>query len=73
MEKWKDKLLYTLMGTSSGLTSLVSSSHCSGSSCPSCFRCFGVGAIVILLVLFNKLKERCEGNNFEDQKPVKST
>jgi hypothetical protein len=73
MEKWKDKLLYTLAGTSSGLTGLVSSSQCSGSSCPSCFKCVGVGATVILLLLYNKHKERREGLNGEDRKPVASS
>jgi hypothetical protein len=72
MEKWKNKLLYTLAGTSSGLTGLVTGSSCSGSSCPSCFKCVGVGAVIILLVFYNKLKESQAGKSCESQKQTES-
>lgn len=72
MEKWKNKLLYMLAGTSSGLTGLVTSSSCSGSSCPSCFRCIGVGAIILLLVSYNNLKSRQEGKKCENLKQAES-
>lgn len=67
MEKWKDKLLYALAGTSSGLTGLISSSQCTGNSCPACFKCVGAAGTVMLLVLYNKLKERQQENNGDDQ------
>jgi hypothetical protein len=65
MEEWKNKIFYTLAGTSSGLTGLVTGSSCSGSSCPSCFKCIGVGAVILLLVFYNNLRERLEGKKCE--------
>ena len=55
MEGFKDKILYSVIGASSGLTGLISLSRCPGNTCISCFGCAGVGIVVILIALFNKM------------------
>ncbi|MFA4828662.1 MAG: hypothetical protein WC855_03890 [Thermodesulfovibrionales bacterium] len=64
MERLKNRLLYTALGASSGLTGLASFSMCSGNACTSCFGCAGAGIGVLLIVLLNKFgRSKQEDNN----------
>lgn len=64
MEKLRNRLLYTALGASSGLTGLASFSRCSGNACTSCFGCAGAGIGVLLILLLNKFgRSKQEDNN----------
>lgn len=56
MEGLKNKILYSALGASSGLTGLVSLARCSGAACTSCLGCAVPGIGILLITLFNKLK-----------------
>lgn len=58
MEALKHKLLYGLLGATSGLSGLVSLARCSGGTCTSCFGCAGAGVGIALIVLMNRMKGR---------------
>lgn len=55
MERLRQKILYSALGASNGLTGLFSLSKCSGSTCTSCLGCAGIGIGLLLIVLFRKL------------------
>jgi hypothetical protein len=57
MEKLRAKLVSTALGASGGMAGLLSLSKCSGGPCTSCFGCAGAGMGLLLLVLFNRMKE----------------
>ncbi len=63
MERLRNRLLYTALGASSGLTGLASFSRCSGNACTSCFGCAGAGIGVLLIVIFNKIRRSKQEDN----------
>jgi hypothetical protein len=60
MGKMWHRLLCSALGASSGLTGFISVSGCSGSACPSCFGCAGVGVGAALIVLFGLKKRKAK-------------
>lgn len=54
MERLRDKILYSAIGASGGLTGLISLSRCQGNVCTSCFGCVGIGVGILLSVIIKR-------------------
>ncbi|MDI6729484.1 MAG: hypothetical protein QMD44_11240 [Thermodesulfovibrionales bacterium] len=63
MEGLKEKVLYSAIGASGGLTGLISLSKCPGNTCTSCFGCAGIGIGILLIALINKKLKGGQRNN----------
>lgn len=55
MKKLKQKILYTLIGTSGGLAGLLPFARCSG-HCVTCIGCAGIGLGIVLALFGGMIK-----------------
>lgn len=63
MKKFKNKILYGLIGASGGLAGMVPLSRCNG-NCTACIGCAGIGLGIVLILIGQKIKggkERTDG------------
>ncbi|MGA7826853.1 MAG: hypothetical protein WCA04_04290 [Geobacteraceae bacterium] len=57
MEKRSKSLVYGAVGACGGAVSVASAAGpCAAGDCAVCFRCFGLGVILVALALFKRIK-----------------
>ena len=52
----KNKIVYSALGVSGGVTGIALTARCSGNACASCFGCAGVGIMLLAGALIKKIK-----------------
>ena len=61
METIQRKVMYSVIGMSGGMAGLSRIGTCTGTGCPSCFGCAGMGVLLILLALWKRKENKDDG------------
>lgn len=61
MEKLKNKMVTSALGAAGALAGAGTVSSCAGGACASCFACAGGGGVLLLAVLFNRVRKARKG------------